>query len=63
MDQIHVRKLLLTEYESYLQILDTKGIGFSPPYTDKEMAALPIPDLKRLVQQVKDLGRTPTGNG
>jgi len=62
MDQMHTRKLLLGEYSAFLQILDQRGVAFEPPFTDAELAKLPIPDLKVLVQQVRDLSRTPSGN-
>lgn len=61
MDQEHVRKLLLQEYSSYLSVLDSKGVPFEAPYSDEEMAKLPIPDLKGLVGRLRDLSRTPTG--
>ena len=63
MDQAHVRKLLLSEYSSFVSILDSKGLPFEAPYTDAELAKLPISDLKSLVGRLRDLSRTQTGNG
>lgn len=62
MDQLHVRKLLLGEYNAYLQIVISKGLDFDPPYTDGELAKLPLPDLKLLVARLQVLSRTPSGN-
>lgn len=63
MDQEHVRKLLLGEYNAYLQALDQRGVAFESPYTDEELVKLSIPDLKSLVSKLRDLSRTPPARG
>jgi hypothetical protein len=37
-------------------------VAFEPPYSDEELVKLPLQDLKSLVNHVRDLGRTPSGN-
>lgn len=62
MDQMHLRKALMSQLTALLQILDQRGVVFPLPYTDQELAKLSIPDLKALVSLARDLARTPTGN-
>lgn len=55
------RALLIQDYKAFLSVLDSKGVGFSSPYEDKELEGLDLSDLKRLVGTVRELARTPTG--
>lgn len=60
MDSTAQRKLLLEEYRGFLEILDKKGIAFDPPFSDQDLVTIPLADLKRTVNIVRDLSRTPT---
>jgi hypothetical protein len=59
MDQLHAKKLLLSDYDALLQLLTERGINYEPTYSVSELAKLSIPDLKTLVQHLRDLSRTP----
>jgi hypothetical protein len=61
MDSEKLRKLQIEDYKAFLLILDSKGVAFTPPYTDEELEKLPLSDVKRLASTVRDLARTPTG--
>lgn len=61
MDPVIQRKLLIEEYKGFLQILDTKGVAVESPLSTEELMKLDMSDLKRVVNVLRDLARTPTG--
>lgn len=53
------KEFLLQEIESYVVILDEKGVNFDIP-SHEELQKYDFLDLRKILRQVKDLARTPT---
>lgn len=55
------RALLIEDLKAFLSIIDSKGIGFTPPFTESDWKTMDLSDLKRLVNTARELARTPSG--
>jgi hypothetical protein len=61
MDEVKARALLTEDHRAIVSILDERGVVYTCPYSDEEIAKLPLSDLKKLVAVERDISRTPTG--
>lgn len=50
-------RMFLSELQAYMQILGERGI--SPPLNWEDAQKLEVPDLRRIVREVRDIARTP----
>lgn len=53
------RQLLQAEYRSYVEIINERGLTFSGPISDDEIAKLPDADLAIFVRTARTIARTP----
>jgi hypothetical protein len=60
MDQTMERKLLISDYLAYVELLSSRGITVDV-LSEDELAGFDLPSLRRVVIAVKALARTPSG--